>query len=47
MQRYEISHERAFQFLLRASNTSNTKLRAVAEEVVAEADRKFSGTAEG
>lgn len=34
MERYEIDEDRAFQFLIRASQTGNIKLRAVAEELV-------------
>lgn len=34
MERYRISETRAFQFLVRASSTSNVKLREVAQEVV-------------
>ncbi len=34
MERYRIDADRAFQFLVRASSTSNIKLRDVAEEVV-------------
>lgn len=34
MERYRIDSDRAFQFLLRASSTSNIKLREVADEVV-------------
>lgn len=34
MERYRISESRAFQFLVRASSTSNVKLREVAQEVV-------------
>ena len=42
MQRYQIDEDRAFHFLVRASTTSNIKLRAVAEEVVDTANREFS-----
>jgi transcriptional regulator with GAF, ATPase, and Fis domain len=42
MARYRISEERAFQFLVRASSTSNTKLRDIAREVVREADREYA-----
>jgi GAF domain-containing protein len=42
MERYQISEDRAFHFLVRASSTSNTKLRAVAEEVVDSSNRKFA-----
>lgn len=34
MERYRVDADRAFQFLVRVSSTSNTKLRDVAEEVV-------------
>ncbi len=34
MERYRIDGDRAFQFLLRASSSSNTKLREVAEDLV-------------
>ena len=34
MERFRIDEDRAFQFLLRASSTSNIKLRDVAEELV-------------
>lgn len=34
MERYRIDEDRAFQFMVRASSTSNMKLRDVAEEVV-------------
>lgn len=40
MERYEINQERAFKFLLQASSTSSLKLREVAEELVANADRR-------
>jgi GAF domain-containing protein len=40
MERYGIDDDRAFHFLIRASNTSNTKLRALAEEVVATTNEK-------
>ncbi len=42
MERYQISEERAFRFLVRASSTSNTKLRTVALQVVTEAEAKFT-----
>jgi len=41
MQRYQIDEDRAFHFLIRASSTSNIKLRAVAEEVVNSANQQF------
>ncbi|HET6915129.1 MAG TPA: GAF and ANTAR domain-containing protein [Acidimicrobiales bacterium] len=34
MERYEMNEDRAFQFLVRASSTSNTKLRDIAQELV-------------
>lgn len=40
MHRYEVSEERAFAFLVRASSHGNVKLRDVAAEVV----REFQGT---
>lgn len=42
MGRYQISQERAFQFLARASSTGNIKLRDIAEEVVATADGQYA-----
>jgi AmiR/NasT family two-component response regulator len=42
MARYRINEERAFQFLVRASSTSNTKLRDIAREVVREADQEYA-----
>lgn len=41
MQRYQIDEDRAFHFLVRASSTSNIKLRDVAEEVVTAANAEF------
>jgi transcriptional regulator with GAF, ATPase, and Fis domain len=41
MHRYQIDEDRAFHFLIRASQTSNLKLRAVAEEVVETANNEF------
>ena len=38
MERYQMSDDRAFAFLVRASSHRNIKLRAVAEELVAEAN---------
>jgi GAF domain-containing protein len=38
MERYEMSDDRAFAFLVRASSHRNIKLRAVAEELVCEAN---------
>ena len=40
MERYEMSEDRAFAFLVRASSHRNIKLRAVAEELVCEANRR-------
>ena len=40
MHRYEMTEERAFAFLVRASSHGNVKLRDVAAEVV----REFQGT---
>jgi GAF domain-containing protein len=45
MERYKISHERAFQFLVRASSTSNIKLRLVAQELVESADHQYTAAA--
>ncbi|MFC5727854.1 MULTISPECIES: GAF and ANTAR domain-containing protein [Nocardioides] len=42
MERYQISDERAFQFLVRASTTSNIKLRAIAQEIVDTANEKHA-----
>jgi hypothetical protein len=39
MGRYQINDERAFQFLFRASSTSNLKLRDIADEVVPKTNR--------
>ncbi|WP_148572611.1 GAF and ANTAR domain-containing protein [Nocardioides caldifontis] len=41
MQRYQIDEDRAFHFLVRASSTSNMKLRAIAQEVVDTANQEF------
>lgn len=40
MERYELDEVRAFAFLTRMSQTGNTKLRDVAEEVVSSANEK-------
>jgi GAF domain-containing protein len=40
MERYELSEQRAFAFLIRASQQSNTKLRHIATQMVVEADRR-------
>lgn len=42
MERYNISEDRAFHFLARASSTSNVKLRDVAQEIVQATEEKFS-----
>jgi AmiR/NasT family two-component response regulator len=39
MERYRLDEQRAFAFLARVSQTSNVKLRAVAEELVAETEK--------
>lgn len=41
MERYRIDADRAFQFLIRASSTSNVKLRDVAEEVVTTSSERY------
>jgi GAF domain-containing protein len=41
MARFQISSDRAFQFLVRASSTSNLKLRDIAEEVVSQANAQY------
>ena len=41
MERYRIDADRAFQFLIRASSTSNVKLRDVAEEVVTSSSERY------
>ena len=41
MERYQINEDRAFHFLIRASSTSNIKLRLIAQEVVDTTDQKF------
>ena len=42
MERYGIDDERAFQFLVRASSTSNMKLRDIADELVAQGNRSHT-----
>jgi GAF domain-containing protein len=42
MERYKINDQRAFQFLARASTTSNLKVRDVAQELVDEANRLYT-----
>lgn len=41
MARFEISSERAFHYLVRASSVSNIKLRDIAQEVVDQADARY------
>jgi GAF domain-containing protein len=45
MCRYEIDRERAFQFLARASSTSNTKLWIVAQQLIESAEAEYRPTA--
>jgi GAF domain-containing protein len=40
MERYEMNEDRAFAFLVRASSHRNIKLRAIAQELVAEANAR-------
>ena len=42
MERYQISEDRAFQFLVRASQTSNIKLREIAQEVADTSNERYS-----
>lgn len=42
MERYGMSEDRAFQFLARASSTSNVKLRDIAQEIVATTEQSSS-----
>lgn len=42
MERYEINEERAFQFLVRVSTTSNIKIRDIAQEIIDIANTKYS-----
>jgi GAF domain-containing protein len=42
MARFQIDSDRAFQFLVRASSTSNIKLRDIADEVVSQANGKYN-----
>jgi transcriptional regulator with GAF, ATPase, and Fis domain len=44
MARFQINSDRAFQFLIRASSTSNIKLRDIAEEVVSQANAQYDGS---
>lgn len=43
MARFQIPDERAFQFLVRTSSTSNIKVRDVAQEVVDQANAAYQG----
>lgn len=47
MARYRIDQDRAFQFLVRASSTSNLKLRDIAQEVVDLADHEYRADPSG
>ncbi|GAA1841352.1 GAF and ANTAR domain-containing protein [Microlunatus capsulatus] len=40
MERYQLNEQRAFEFLVRTSQTGNVKLRDLAEQLLAEADRR-------
>ena len=42
MERYQITEERAFQFLVRTSRTSNHKVRLIAQEVVDSSNDRFA-----
>ncbi|WP_408898630.1 ANTAR domain-containing protein [Nocardioides sp. R1-1] len=44
MERYQITEDRAFQFLVRASSTSNVKLRVIAQEVVDTTNERMTAT---
>ena len=41
MERYSINEDRAFQFLIRASRTSNVKVREVAAEIVSSNNNRY------
>ena len=41
MERYDMNEDRAFAFLVRASSHGNIKLRAVAQELVDEYNRRW------
>ena len=47
MARFQVTSERAFQFMVRASSTSNIKLRDIAQEIVDEANTRFGGGSPG
>jgi hypothetical protein len=38
MERYQVDEDRGFQFLIGVSNHSNIKLRAIAQELVTQAN---------
>jgi hypothetical protein len=40
MERYELDEDRAFQFLVRTSQTGNVKLRVIADEIITTANSK-------
>lgn len=42
MQRYEITEDRAFQFLVRTSKTSNQKVRVIAQELIDSCNGRFT-----
>jgi hypothetical protein len=42
MERYELDEDRAFQFLVRTSQTGNVKLRVIADEILTAANTKVS-----
>ncbi|HWI44071.1 MAG TPA: GAF and ANTAR domain-containing protein [Nocardioides sp.] len=42
MERYRLPEERAFDFLVRASTTSNIKLRAIAQEIVDHGNAQYA-----
>lgn len=44
MERYGLTAQQAFQFLVRTSSTANLKLRVVAEEIVTAANEKAAPT---
>ncbi|WP_181311167.1 GAF and ANTAR domain-containing protein [Nocardioides campestrisoli] len=43
-ERYQLTEDRAFQFLTRASQTSNIKLRTIAQEIVESTNEKYDRT---
>lgn len=45
MERYQIDEERAFQFLVRVSTTSNIKMRDIAREIIDTANEKYFSSA--